>query len=49
MAGEPSEGCNDVGAPGASDDGTANWWAPKMRGRNGGGSGGFRVSTEDPC
>ena len=49
MAGEPSEGCNDAGAPGASDDGTANWWAPKMRGRNGGGSGVFWVSTEDPC
>ena len=49
MAVEPSEGCNDVGAPNASDDGTANWWAPKMRGRNGGGSGVFWVSTKDPC
>ena len=49
MASEPSEGCNDAGAPGASDEGTANWWALKKRGRNGGGSGGFWVSTEDSC
>ena len=49
MASEPSEGCNDVGALGTSDDGTANWWAPKKRGRNGGGSGGVWVSTEDSC
>ena len=49
MAGEPSEGCNDAGASGASDDGTANWWAPKKRGRNEGESGGFWVSTEHPC
>ena len=49
MVGEPSEGCNDAGAPGSSDDGTANWWAPKMRGRNGGGSGVSWVSTEDLC
>ena len=49
MASEPSEGCNDAGALGASDDGTANWWAPKKRGRNGGGSGGFWVSMKDPC
>ena len=49
MAGEPSEGCNDAGAPGASDECTAKRWAPKKRGRNGGGSGGFWVSTEDLC
>ena len=49
MAGEPSEGCKDAGALGASDDGTANWWAPKMRGRNGGGFRVFWFSTEDPC
>ena len=41
MEGEPSEGCNDAGALGVSADGTANWWALKMRGRNGGGSGVF--------
>ena len=49
MAGEPSEGCNDAGAPSASDNDTGNWWALKMRGRNGGGSRVFWVSTEDPC
>ena len=49
MAGEPSEGYNDAGVSGTSDDDTANWWAPKMRGRNGGGFRVFWVSTEDPC
>ena len=49
MACEPSEGYNDSSAPDASDDDTANWWAPKKRGRNGGESRGFWVSTEDPC
>ena len=49
MAGEPSEGFNDASAPGTSDDDIVNWWAPKMRGRNGGGSGVFWVSMEDPC
>ena len=49
MASEPSEDCNDAGALGASNDGTANWWTPKKRGRNGGGSGGFWVSTKDSC
>ena len=49
MEGEPSEACNDAGAPGASDEGTTNWWAPKIRGRNWGGSRVFWVSKEDPC
>ena len=49
MAGEPSKGCNDAGAPSASDDDTANWWALKKRGRNGGGYGGFWVRTKGPC
>ena len=49
MESEPFEGCNDAGVSGASNDDTANWWALKKRGRNGGGSGGFWVSTEDQC
>ena len=49
MAGEPSEGCNDAGALGTSDDGIENWCALKKRGRNGGGSRGFWVSTKDSC